>query len=239
MSDAREELAEAFVELSGTLLDDVDPVEFLRRLTTRCVELLPVDTAGVLVAEGSAGLRPAGAATAPRVPALLELQVPSGPSTECLRVRRPLVNLDLREEHRRWPRFVTAALEAGFRSLHVLPMRVRDETVGALNLFGVDPDPLAAGDLRVGQALADVATAGLELLRRLRRAEQLANQLQGALSSRIVIEQAKGILAERGRLDMGRAFERLRGYARSHNRRLTELADAVVNRTIDADELLR
>lgn len=238
MSEVRGDLAEAFVELSDTL-DDFDLAEFLHTLTSRCVELLPVDTAGVLIADEHDALHPAGAATEPRVPHLLGIQLSSGPGAECFEQRRPLVNLDLRAERRRWPHFVTAVLEAGFRSLHVLPMRLRDDVIGALSLFGVDPDPLADGDLRVGQALADVATISIQLQRRLRRAEQLTNQLQGALSSRIVIEQAKGIVAERGRLDMERAFERLRGYARSHNQRLTELAQAVVARTLSADELLR
>lgn len=239
MSEVREYLAEAFVELSDTLVDDFDLVRFLRTLTTRCVELLPVDTAGVLIADENDELRPAGAATEPRVPRLLEIQLSSGPGAECFERRRPLVNIDLRAERRRWPHFVAAALEAGFRSLHVLPMRVRDDALGALNLFGVHPEPLADADLRVGQALADVATIGIQRQRRLRRAEQLAGQLQVALGSRTVIEQAKGIIAERGRLDMERAFERLRDYARSHNRRLTELAEAVVGRTMNADELLR
>lgn len=238
MSVVREELAEAFVELSDTLEDGFEIAAFLQTLTTRCVELLPIDTAGVLITDGG-DLRPAGAATEAHVPGLLQLQLPSGPSAECLQGRRPLVNLDLDAERLRWPSFVTAALEAGFRSLHVLPMRRRDEIVGTLNLFGVLPAPLADGDLRVGQALADVATIGIQRQRRLRRAEQLANQLQGALTSRVAIEQAKGILAERGRLDMQHAFERLRGYARSHNRRLTELAEAVVGGTMNADELLR
>lgn len=238
MSDVRANLAEAFVELSDVLADDFDLVEFLNTLTSRCVELLPVDTAGILIADEQDALRPAGAATEPRIPHLLEIELSSGPGAECVEKRRPLVNLDLRAERTRWPHFVAAVLEAGFRSLHVLPMRLRDDVIGALSLFGVAPDPLADCDLRVGQALADAATIRIQLQRRLQRAERLSNQLQGALTSRIVIEQAKGIIAEHGRLDMDHAFERLRSYARSHNRRLTELAQAVVARRLNLDELL-
>lgn len=238
LSEAREDLAEAFVELSDAPADDSGLADFLRTLTTRCVELLPVDVAGILISQRN-GLAPAGAATEPGVPGLLELQLPSGPSAECIQARRPLVNLDLLAERRRWPEFVRAALEAGFRSLHVLPMRRRDDVIGALNLFGSGSDPLPDGDLRIGQALADVATTALQRCRQLRNADQLAKQLQGALRSRIVIEQAKGVLAERGRLGMDHAFERLRGYARSHNRRLYDVATAVVRGTMDKDELLR
>ncbi|HEX6444597.1 MAG TPA: GAF and ANTAR domain-containing protein [Streptosporangiales bacterium] len=238
MGEVREDLAEAFVELSDALTDDVDLAGFLKMLTTHCVALLPVDTAGVLIFRGNA-LRPAGAATEPRLPGLLALQLPSGPSTECFQARRPLVNLDLNAERRRWPGFVPAALEAGFRSLHVLPMQRGDHIIGALNLFGASPVPLTDGDIRVGQALAEVATITIERQRRLRHAEQLARQLQGALQSRVVIEQAKGVLAERGGLDMDHAFARLRGYARGHNRRLTEVAAAVAEGTMDADDLLR
>jgi GAF domain-containing protein len=237
MGEVREDLAEAFVELSDSLADDRGLADFLTTLSVRCVELLPVDTAGVLISQGD-GLHPAGAATEPRVPDLLELQLPSGPSAECFQARRPLVNLDLNAERRRWPRFVHAALEAGFRSLHVLPMQRRDDIIGALNLFGASPDPLPDGDIRIGQALAEVATIAIQRRRQLRHAELLARQLQGALQSRIVIEQAKGVLAERGHLDMNQAFERLRGYARSHNRRLTDIATAVVRGTIGPDDLL-
>lgn len=237
MSEVREDLVEAFVELSDALADDLAVAEFLRALTTRCVELLPVDTAGVLISEGN-GLHPAGAATQPRIPDLLKLQLPTGPSAECFQSRRPLVNLDLTAECRRWPEFVPAALEAGFRSLHVLPMQRRDDIIGALNLFGASSDPLPDGDLKVGQALAEVATIAIQQRRQLRHAERLATQLQGALQSRIVIEQAKGVLAACGGLDMNHAFERLRGYARRHNRRLTDIATAVAQGTMDADEVL-
>jgi GAF domain-containing protein len=238
MSEVPEDLAEAFVELSDALADDLGLADFLSALTKRCVELLPVDIAGVLIAEGN-GLHPAGAVTQARIPDLLKLQLPFGPSTECFQSRRPLVNLDLFAERRRWPEFVRAALEAGFRSLHVLPMLRRDDIIGALNLFGASSDPLPDGDLKIGQALAEVATIAIQKQRQLRDAERLATQLQGALHSRIVIEQAKGMVAERGRLDMNHAFARLRGYARSHNQRLNDVATAVADGTMDTDELLR
>ena len=127
----------------------------------------------------------------------------------------------------RWPSFAPAALEAGFASVQALPMRLRDEVIGAVNLFRHAPGRLDETGLRVGQALADVATIGLLHERNFRHQEALAEQLQGALNSRVTIEQAKGVLAERRGLDMGQAFELLRAQARAQNRRLAELAGAV------------
>lgn len=239
MSEAREDLADAFVQLADTLVNDFDLVDLLHTLTMRCVELLPVDTAGVLIADADSELRPAGGTTEARgLLRLLELQVAAGPSIECYRAKRPLVNLDLRAERRRWPAFTAAALGAGYGSLHVMPLRVRDEIVGALNLFGLRTGPLSDADLRIGQALADVATISILQQRSRRHADVLTEQLQRALDSRVVIEQAKGVLAERGRLGMDRAFETLRGYARSHNRRLSDVARSVVDGTANPDELL-
>lgn len=237
MSEAREALAEAFVQLADNLVSDFDVIDLLHTLTMRCVELLPVDSAGVLIADGG-DLRPAGATTESRdLLRLLDLQVHSGPSVECYRAKHPLVNLDMRAERDRWPELTAAAMNAGYGSLHVVPLRLRDEIIGALNLFGVSTDSLPESDLRIGQALADVATISILQQRTRRHAEVVAEQLQRALDSRIVIEQAKGILAEHGRLDMDRAFETLRGYARSHNRRLSDLARSVVDGTTNPDEL--
>ena len=128
--------------------------------------------------------------------------------------------------------------EAGYRAVHALPMRLREETIGALNLFRVHPGALRAPSCASGQALADVATIGILQERAIRRREVLAEQLQVALNSRVIIEQAKGILAERGRLDMAQAFALLRGHARSNNRRLSDLARGVVDGTT-AEAILR
>jgi hypothetical protein len=165
---------------------------------------------------------------------LFQLQNDQGPCLECFRTAQSVTAADLAGSGQRWPRFAAAALQAGFRTVEALPMRLRDQVIGALNLFRTEPSPLNPADLRIGQALADVATIGLLQHQNLRRSETLAEQLQAALTSRIIIEQAKGKLAERFNLDMDEAFRRLRAHARDNNRRLTDIALYVVE-SVTAD----
>jgi ANTAR domain/GAF domain len=160
---------------------------------------------------------------------LFQLQHDQGPCLECYQTGRPVYEADMAAAAERWPVFAPAAAGAGFAAMQAIPMRLRDDVIGAMNLFMHTPRRLDETGLRVGQALADVATIGLLQERNLRHQEVLAEQLQGALNSRIVIEQAKGVLAERLGLDMGQAFGQLRGQARLQNRRLAELAGAVAN----------
>jgi hypothetical protein len=155
---------------------------------------------------------------------LFQLQNDQGPCLECFRTGQPVTASDLTGPAQRWPRFAQAAAQAGFRTVEALPMRLRDQVIGALNLFRAEPGPLDPADLRIGQALADVATIGLLQERNVRRRETVSEQLQGALNSRVVIEQAKGKLAERLGIDMDRAFKMLRDYARNSNQRLTDVA---------------
>jgi ANTAR domain-containing protein/GAF domain-containing protein len=165
---------------------------------------------------------------------LFQLQNDQGPCLECFRTGRAVTATDLAGPALRWPRFAEAAARAGFRSVEALPMRLRDQVIGALNLFGAGPGRFDPADLRIGQALADVATIGLLHERNVRRRETVAEQLQGALNSRVVIEQAKGKLAERLSIDMDRAFKMLRDYARNSNQRLTDVArDFVDGATAD------
>jgi GAF domain-containing protein len=139
----------------------------------------------------------------------------------------------------RWPRFSERALEAGYRAVHALPLRLREETIGALNLFSVRSGALSPENMRIGQALADVATIGILQERAIRRRDILAEQLQAALNSRVMIEQAKGILAERGRLDLSDAFNLLRSQARFQNMRLSDLARDVITGATTTEALLR
>lgn len=221
-------LAAVFVELADTLADDFDPVDFLHQLAVRCVQVLEASAAGVLLAGPDGVLRPVAASTEQtRLLELLQVQVDQGPCAECFHTGQPVAAPDLSAAADRWPRFVDAALSAGYTSVHALPMRLRRDVIGALSLFatggGLDDDAVL-----LGQALADVATIGLLQARTIHRWEMLADQLQSALSSRIIIEQAKGIIAERHRVDMERSFALLRGAARGSNRRLSDLARAVV-----------
>ena len=226
--DREQTLAETFVVLADTLVADFDVVDFLHGLADRCVRLLAVDAAGLMLADQRGSLRVvASSSEQARLVELFQLQHEEGPCLECFQDGRPVAEPELAVAGQRWPSFAPAAVDAGFAAVQALPMRLRDEVIGAMNLFMNAPGQLDDGGLRVGQALADVATIGLLQERSLRHQEVLAEQLQGALNSRVAIEQAKGVLAERLGLDMGYAFELLRGQARIQNRRLAELATAV------------
>jgi transcriptional regulator with GAF, ATPase, and Fis domain len=230
-----EQLADAFVELADTMVADFDVIDFLHLLTERSVQLLDASAAGVLLADPRGELRVVAASTeAARVLELFQLQNDQGPCLDCFRTGQPVAAADLTAAGQIWPQFAGAAREAGFGAVQALPMRLRAQVIGALNLFQATPGGLGHEDVRVGQALADVATIGLLQERGTRRSETLNEQLQGALNSRVVIEQAKGKLAERAGLDMNEAFTTLRAYARGHNLRLSDLAQALIDGTTPA-----
>jgi transcriptional regulator with GAF, ATPase, and Fis domain len=223
-------LSDTFVDLADTLVADFDVVDFLHLLADRSVALLAASAAGVVLADPRGELRVAAASSEEAgVIELFQIQNDQGPCLDCFRTGRPVTAADLAGPGQPWPRFAAAATAAGFRSVEALPMRLRDEVIGALNLFRAAPGPLDPADLRVGQALADIATIGLLQERNVRRSETLAEQLQGALNSRVVIEQAKGKLAERLGTDMDHAFAMLRDYARNSNQRLTDVARSFVD----------
>ena len=241
MSMTRErQLAEAFVEAADTLVADFDVIDFLHTLAERCVQLLDVDAAGLMLADQRGALHAtAASAENARLLELFELQADAGPCVDCYRTGQPVVNADLRANHERWPRFAEAAEATGYVSVHALPLRLRTTTIGALNLFCAGPGPLTDEDVRTGQALADVATIGILAQRSLHQAELLTAQLQNALTSRVTIEQAKGVLAERLKITVDEAFTRLRSHARETNQRLSDLAQAVAGGSNGAEDLLR
>jgi hypothetical protein len=218
-------LSDTFVELADTMVADFDVIDFLHLLTDRSVALLAASAAGVVLADPRGELRVAAASSEQaELLELFQLQNDQGPCLECFRTGRPVTAADLADATQRWPRFAQAAVQAGFRTVEALPMRLRDQVIGALNLFRAEAVPLDPADLRIGQALADVATIGLLHERNVRHSETVAEQLQAALNSRVMIEQAKGKLAERLGVDMDRAFTMLRDYARNSNQRLTDVA---------------
>jgi GAF domain-containing protein len=224
------DLADVFVEMADTLVDDFDVIDFLHVLTERCVQLLGVSAAGLLLLSDQHATLQVVAASSERTRLLelFQLQTDQGPCIDCFHTGQPISVTDLPNAGR-WPHFTAAATEVGFAAVHALPMRLRSEVIGALNLFDAKPGDLDEGKLRLGQALADVATIGLLQQRAIRRRDTLTEQLQTALNSRVLIEQAKGVLAERLRVDMAEAFKMLRGGARHSNRRLSDLAQAVVD----------
>jgi transcriptional regulator with GAF, ATPase, and Fis domain len=218
-------LSGTFVDLADTLVADFDVVDFLHMLAERSVALLAASAAGVVLADPRGELRVAAASNEEAgVMELFQIQNDQGPCLDCFRTGRPVTAADLTGPGQRWPRFAAAAAQAGFRSVEALPMRLRDEVIGALNLFRAQPEPLHPAELRIGQALADVATIGLLQERNVRRGEVVAEQLQAALNSRVVIEQAKGKLAERLSIGPEQAFGILREHARNSNQRLTDVA---------------
>jgi GAF domain-containing protein len=225
------QLADVFVEMADTLVDDFDVIDFLHVLTERCVQLLGVSAAGLLLTDQRDALQVVAASSErTRLLELFQLQTDQGPCVDCFRTGQPVSVVDLSTAVR-WPAFTAAAAEVGFAAVHALPMRLRADVIGALNLFDTALGALDDEKVRIGQALADVATIGLLQQRAIRRRDTLTEQLETALRSRILIEQAKGVLAERLNLDMAEAFAALRGHARSRNRRLADLAQAVVDGT--------
>lgn len=232
-----ERLATTFVELADSLVDDYDVIDLLHLLTERCVELLQVDAAGILIGDQRGRLHLAASSNEQvRLLELFELQTDEGPCLDCYLEGQPTRADRLSSGSQRWPRFAAAAASAGFETVHALPLRWRDHTVGALNLFWAQPADVLDDDLRLAQALADVSTIAILQERATRSREALAAQLQTALNSRIIIEQAKGVLAERNDLDMSTAFARLRHVARSSNRRLADVAADVVAGRLDLSQ---
>jgi GAF domain-containing protein len=232
-------LSEAFVGLADTLVDDYDIIEVLDRLVGYSVELLAADAAGIMLADAQGKLRVvASSQEDAKVMELLQLQSDQGPCMDCCRTGAPVRVPNVADAATRWPVFVAAVAERGaYRSVHALPLRLRGEAIGAMNLFHGQPGALPEADLAVGQALADVATIGILQERAIRRSEVVTEQLQAALNSRVIIEQAKGVLAQRGNLTMVAAFDRLRRYARTHNARLSEVARQVIETDLAADVL--
>jgi transcriptional regulator with GAF, ATPase, and Fis domain len=228
-------LSDTFVELADTMVADFDVIDFLHLLTDRSVALLAASAAGVLLADPRGELRVAAASSeVVELVELFQLQNDQGPCLDCFRTGRAVAVSDLATAAQPWPRFAAAAVGSGFRTVQALPMRLRDQVIGALNLFGTEPGLFGPADLRIGQALADVATIGLLHAQNVRRSETVAEQLQAALNSRVAIEQAKGKLAERLGIDMDGAFKLLRDYARNSNQLLTDVArDFVISGSAD------
>ena len=191
-------ISELFVTLADTLIDDFDVVDFLHSLADACIELLDVDAAGLMLANPRGGLRlVASAPDMMRDLEVFELQADEGPCLDTFSTGEPVVNVDLNEAKDRWPAFTAAALAADLRSTHAVPLRLRGQLIGAMNLFSSGTSSLTEADLSLGQALADVATISLLQQRAIQEQALLAQQLQTALDTRILVEQAKGVLAER------------------------------------------
>ena len=224
-----EHLSEVFVDVADTLVADFDVVDFLTTLCEHATLVSGADAVGIMLTDHRGELRFMAASNeAGRSLELAQLRIGEGPCLDCVRTREPVVNTDLTLADTTWPGFAPHAIEAGFHSVHAFPMRLRDQAIGALNLFAVSEMRFEPGEVRVVQSLADVATIAILQERSIARAEALTEQLQGALNSRIVIEQAKGALARQEGITVDEAFERLRERARSSRQRLVDVAAVVL-----------
>lgn len=239
--DAREgPLARAFVKLADTLVADYDIIELCQQLVDDSVELLNATAAGLLLGDHHDTLRVlASSSEQTRLIELFQLQSDAGPCLDAYRTGTQVLVDDLIGQAARWPVFGDRVLAEGFRAVYALPLRLRNQRIGAVNLFCARPGALSPADVAVGQALADVATIGILHQRVVARSEIVNEQLQTALNSRIIVEQAKGILAERGQFDMDQAFKVLRAYARNTNTRLAQVARAIIDGTIDTTKVLQ
>jgi GAF domain-containing protein len=231
-------LAQAFVELAGALANGYDVVELLDRLLRHCVHLLAVDAAGLVLADASEALQVVAAtSTQAHFLEVLQLHADAGPCLDCFRSGQPVNVNDLAADGDRWSALADTARRGGYHAVHAVPLRFREQTLGAMNLFTCEPGDLGATDHKIAQALAEVATVAILGQRTISRSGEVAEQLQTALDSRVVIEQAKGMLAQQGGLTMTAAFDVLRQHARRNNQRVTDAARAVVDSTLSLEAM--
>ena len=225
-----ERLARIFVEVADTLVSEFDLIDFLHMLVNRAADLIEGATVGLLVTDQHDELRFVAASDEnTRLLELFQVQSEEGPCMDAYRTGAPVTNVDLRRAGARWPLFAPHATQAGYRSVHAFPLRLRNDVIGAMNVFGSAPGlVLNQADVQILQALTDIAAISLLQERSIRRGELLTEQLQGALNSRITIEQAKGRLAQVHDITADQAFTLLRNYARNSNRRLIDIATTVV-----------
>lgn len=233
------QLLRAFIDLADTLVDDYDVADVLHRLAEYCVELLGTAAAGILLSDQRGGLQVVASSSEQTwLLELFQLQTDEGPCLECFRTGQPISIADLAAEHHRWPAFVPEAVSRGYASMYTTPLQLRGDVIGALNLFGTQTGHLSAADQHVARALAATATIGILSDRAIHHGEVLTEQLQAALNSRVVIEQAKGLLTHAGDLPIDETFTVLRAYGRAHSTRLSEIAYRLLTGALSPTEVL-
>lgn len=232
-------LAQIFVELADTLVDEFDALDFLHTLTDRSVELLQVDAAGVILSDQRGHLQVV-ASTSNRAEdlELFELQSDEGPCLDCYDTGRVVANIEASVAKDRWPLFTEAFLQAGYQSAHAVPLRLRNQVIGAMNLFCIDQMTLDDDDLALAQALADIATIGLLQERASQQSDLIVEQLETALHSRILIEQAKGVLIGAASVSVDEAFRLMREFSRRNRTPLRDVAAQVIAGSITPEQLL-
>lgn len=224
-----ERVSAAFVKLAETLVDEYHVLDLLQTLVEETVSLLDAAAVGLLLADSHGELQVVASTNEEsQLVEILQLQAGAGPCVECFKTGAVITIDSIDSMDQRWPEFRAAALSQGFHSIHAVPLRVRDRTIGAMGLFGRDIGALTAEDSAIGQALADVATIGLLHERTIRESTLVNDQLQRALNSRVLVEQAKGVISQTKGVDLNDAFNMIRRYSRSHNIGLQEAARNIV-----------
>ncbi|MBC7595312.1 MAG: GAF and ANTAR domain-containing protein [Kineosporiaceae bacterium] len=231
-------LSAAFVKLADTLTDEFDVVDLFQSLVEECVEILDTQAAGLMLLDAGGELQlVASSSEEASLIEVMQLNAGAGPCVECFTTGKPVTVGDIEATGDRWLAFRQEAMRQGFKSVHATPMRLRGQILGALNMFSIHTGELGAPDIAVAQALADIATIGILQERSIRESSLVAAQLQHALNSRILIEQAKGVVSESGGMTMDEAFATMRKYSRDNNLSLTKVATAVIERRLDPGRL--
>jgi GAF domain-containing protein len=230
-------LLQTFATLADTLVDDYDIVDLLQTLVDACHEHLDIAAAGILLADSAGNLEVvASTSEASRLVELMQLAALAGPCVECYRTGLPIAVPDISAVPPEWADFRDSALAYGFAAADAVPLRLRETTIGTLNLLRREAGPPSPADLAIAQAFGDVATIGVIHERSLRESEILSQQLQLALSSRVLIEQAKGVVSYMNDVPIDEAFQLIRGYARRHRLPLSRVAHAIVERRLRLHE---
>ncbi|MCX4783463.1 GAF and ANTAR domain-containing protein [Streptomyces sp. NBC_01264] len=233
-------VTQVFVEVADSLIDDFDLIDFLQQLSVRCMELLDVAAVGIMLADQHEVLQTMAASDEhTRLLELFATQHDQGPCVDCYKSGEPRTNINLSDPQitSGWPQFAPRAAETGFVTANAIPLRLRGRVIGVMGLFQTDPDPLSAQDIALAQALADVATIAILQQRTVAHSEVERVQLQHALTSRIVLEQVKGILAERWQVTVDEAFAAFRSYARAHHHQLAQLARQIADGTFETTQI--
>jgi GAF domain-containing protein len=224
----------AFVKLADTLIDDYDIVDLLHTLVEECTDIFDIQAGGLMLADSDGQLQlVASTSEAADLVEIMQLNAGQGPCVECFETGHPVAIADIANSGERWPDFREEALKQGFRSIYATPLRLRGQTIGTLNLLSATTGELNERDALAAQALSDVATIGILQERLIKERGIVADQLQRALDSRVLIEQAKGVLSQSVSIGVDDAFGAMRAYARSHNLRLHDVAEGIVGRTLN------
>jgi GAF domain-containing protein len=233
-----QKVSSAFVTVADTLIDDYDMVDLLHTLVEVCADILDTDAGGLMLSSANGQLQlVASTSESADLVEILQLDAGEGPCVDCFRTGRSVTVGDIAESGSRWPAFREAALGQGFQSVHATPLRLRGTVLGAMNLFSSTVGELNAADIAVAQALADVATIGIIQERSIRDSGILAEQLQRALQSRVLVEQAKGAVSQQASISPEEAFAALRKFARDNNLSLSKVCERVMARTLDISNL--